>query len=116
MNKYGVEIAFSSAYIKSDSEMFFSTDINKGEMVKKIRSTDVISECAKMLAQECRSCNLFLDSSYCNADDITLSHAKFTSERPPLWDKFTHSFFEKSKLSNEKQHASDTVFKYFTNL
>ena len=63
-----------------------------------------------MLGMESRKYEFLLDSTYCDANDISLSHTKFTAERPPLWNKFTHSFFSKSQLSSDKQRASDTVF------
>ena len=110
IRKYGHAIGFSSAYRKSESEMFFSTDIHKGELVKKIRSTDVVSECAKILREENKTYDFELDSSYCDAKDIALSFSEFKKSRPPLWNKFTLSLFDKNELSSEKQLVSDTVF------
>ena len=97
-------------YLIKKYGVFFSTDIDQDEMVKKIRSNYTISKCAKMLGMESRKYEFLLDSTYCDANDISLSHTKFTAERPPLWNKFTHSFFSKSQLSSDKQRASDTVF------
>ena len=85
IKKYGVTIGFSCAYRKSEAEMFFSTDIQQGELVKKIRSTDVVSECGKILGMENKDYDFYLDSSYC---DVALSGAIFEKARPLLWGRF----------------------------
>ena len=90
--------------------MFFSTDIKAGEFVKKIRCTDVISECAKDLRNECKLYDFGLDSSYCDGNDVSVSWNAFIRNRPHTWDKFFHILFEKSTLSDEKQRVCDVVF------
>ena len=59
IKKYGVTIG-------SEAEMFFSTDIQQGEPVKKIRSTDV----GKILGMENKNYDFYLDTSYCDANDV----------------------------------------------
>ena len=108
--KFGYEIGFCSAHQKSDSEMFFSTQISKGDLVGKIRSTDVVSECAKMLRNESKDYNFRLDSSYCDGNDVSVSNDLFKENRPPLWDKFTSYFVDQVSISDEKQRVCDTVF------
>ena len=42
IKKFGDKICFSYSYQKSESQMFFSTEIRSGEFVKEIRFTIVI--------------------------------------------------------------------------
>ena len=90
--------------------MFFSTDVSKGDLVKKIRSTDVVSECARLLRDESKNYNFNLDSSYCNIKDVYISRKLFLQDIPPVWDRFTRYLLDQVTISDEKQRACDTVF------
>ena len=107
---FGDKICFSYSYQKSESQMFFSTEIRSGEFVKKIRCTDVITDCAKVLRNECKVFDFGLDSSYCDGNDVSTSQKAFIRNRPGTWDKFFHILFEQSNLSDEKQRVCDVVF------
>ena len=76
--------------------MFFSTTIDKHNLVEKIQSADPVAECAKikMLRDENKKYDFLLYSSYCSANDISLSHERFINGRPSLWNRFTHFFYD----------------------
>ena len=108
--KYGVNVGFCSAYRRSDSKMLFSTDVSKGDLVKKIRCTDVVSECARLLRDESKNYNFSLDSSYCNSNDVCISRKTFLQDIHPRWDKFTRYLLDEVTISDEKQRTCDAVF------
>ena len=111
IKKFSDKICFSYSYQKSESLMFFSSDIRTGEFVKKIRCTDSITECAKALRSECKAYDFELDSSYCDANDISISSKKYTLNRPLIWTKFFHELLEpRSPLSEQKQRVCDVIF------
>ena len=55
IQKFGEKIFFSYSYQKLESQMFYSSEIRSGELVKKIRNTDAVVDCAKTLRQECKT-------------------------------------------------------------
>ena len=91
--------------------MFFSTEMTSGEFLKKIRCTDVITDCAIIvLRNECKVFDFGLDSSYCDGNDVSTSQKAFIRNRPGTRDKFSHILFEQSNLSDEKQCVCYVVF------
>ena len=62
--------------------------------MKTIRCVDSISECAKALRSACKAYDFELDSSYCDANDLSISYKKYTLNRPPPWTKFFHELLE----------------------
>ena len=63
IKKFDQDICFSYSYQKSESLVFFSSNIKKEEFVKKMRCDDSISECAKALRAAYKAYDFELDSS-----------------------------------------------------
>ena len=112
IKKFGDKICFSYSYQKSESQMFFSTEIRSGEFGKRYVALMLSLIVLKYYVMNAKSLTLDfgLDSSYCDGNDVSTSQKAFIRNRPGTRDKFFHILLEQSNLSDEKQRVCDVVF------
>ena len=109
IEKYGNQIGFTYPRKRNDSQMFYSLNIKSKDLAEQLQSNDFAEEFAKLFRKELIGFDFGLEDSYCDGDDLKLSHSLFKMTSFPTWERFC-SILLQGNISPGRERICDMLF------